>query len=242
MKKTLLELTQDILEALDSEEVNSIGDTVEGLKVSSIIESTYFRLVTNRTFPEHKEFIKLTAASDSAFPTHFQYPTGVTCVEDIWYATDADYTYKKLRWMEPLDFIAMVDTQGSNYTNVLDKNGATNLRIRNNAQPTYYTSFDDDWIVCDSWDQTVSATLTSDRSRAFVVKTPTWSPHADDFTPDLDANYFPLLLEEAKLVAFSELKGGPDQANVANLSRTRSSMQYRKRKVAKTKDRSYYGR
>ena len=39
MKRTLLEMTQDILSAIDADEVNSIDDTVEATQVATIIKN-----------------------------------------------------------------------------------------------------------------------------------------------------------------------------------------------------------
>ena len=40
-KMSLLEMTQDILSDMDSDEVNSINDSVESLQVLGIIKNTY---------------------------------------------------------------------------------------------------------------------------------------------------------------------------------------------------------
>lgn len=42
MKYTLLELTQRILESMNSDEVNSIGDTEESMTVANIIKESLF--------------------------------------------------------------------------------------------------------------------------------------------------------------------------------------------------------
>jgi hypothetical protein len=47
-KMTLLEMTQDILSDMDSDEVNSINDSVESLQVAQIIKTTYFNIVNGR--------------------------------------------------------------------------------------------------------------------------------------------------------------------------------------------------
>lgn len=44
MRKTLLEMVQDILSEMDSDEVNSINDTVEAEQVATIIKNCYLAL------------------------------------------------------------------------------------------------------------------------------------------------------------------------------------------------------
>jgi hypothetical protein len=85
MKMTLLSMVQKILSDMDAEPVNSIGDTVEATQVASIVEDTYYNIISNKNIPEFNHLIKLTALSDSATPTHFQYPTAVDKIEKVWY-------------------------------------------------------------------------------------------------------------------------------------------------------------
>ncbi|MHA2069476.1 MAG: hypothetical protein ACXABY_34370, partial [Candidatus Thorarchaeota archaeon] len=103
-----------------------------------------------------------------------------------------------------------IDAFTSDYTLVDDRKAGTKLRIKNNSQPTYYTSFDDDYIVMDSYDSSIDNTLQASKSRAFVVKVPVFNEVDDTYVPELDDNLFPLFYNEAKSVCFSLLKGGPD--------------------------------
>jgi len=244
MKYTLLEMTQKILESIDGDPVNSVTDTVEAIQISSIIEQTFFALCATKTIPEHRETIKLTAASDSNFPTHFRYPDRVSFMSNFWYDTSDDDTfeYSELTWLEPVDFLELTDSVRSNYVLVDTKVGGTKLRITNNKHPQYYTSFDDDWIVCNSYKSTVDATLQTSKSRALVIRTPTWSPHDDDFVPDIDDDMFTILLNESKVLAQSELHENVNPVVDRMSSRVRAGLQDKKRKNRKAMDWSTYGR
>lgn len=220
MKRTLLELTQNILSAMDSENVNSIGDTVEALQVVDIIETTYFDIIATRNIPEHKELLKMTALSDTNFPSHFEYPTNVKEIVSLDYK-DSDDFYRTIRWCEPLEFLNRTDGVQENFDSISDKNGGTTLRIMNDRQPTFYTSFDDQYIVCNSYETTEDTTLQASKVRSWGTKYPTFSK-TDTFTPDLDATVFPYLLAESKSSAMSLLKGGPD-AKVEQAARRHKS-------------------
>jgi hypothetical protein len=52
MKKTLLEIVQDILSDMDSEEVNSISDSNEARQVARIVQTTFYNLIATREIPE----------------------------------------------------------------------------------------------------------------------------------------------------------------------------------------------
>lgn len=208
MKYTLLQLVQSILSDMDSEDVNSISDSVEAQQVASIVRDTYFNIIATRKIPEHQELLKMTAASDSEFPTHFHYPENVKEITALWYE-DKNGDYREIVWCEPMDFLSRTDSIQEDYDTVLDKNGGTKLRILNDQDPRFYTSFDDYWLVLNSYDSTTEDTLQESKVRAYGTKYPTFQI-SDGFTPDLDATLYPYFLAEAKSTAMSLLKGGSD--------------------------------
>jgi hypothetical protein len=211
MKKTLLNLVQDILEVMDSEEVNSISDTTEAGQIATIVETVFYNMIATRKVPEHKELIKITSHSDSSRPTHFTYPTNVKTLNWITYdkSDDGTFLYSEVDWVEPEVFLDRTDGTSDNYDSVEDVNAGVKLRIRNDKQPDFYTSFDDENIVMDSYQSSVDTTLQTSKTRAYGVKYPVFSK-TDDYVPDLDADFFPLLLAEATSMSQSLLKGGSD--------------------------------
>ena len=240
MKKSLLEITQQILSDMDSEEVNSLGDSVEAMQVATIVEEVYYGLIATRTIPEHKELLKLTAASDSNFPTHFQYGENVKEITNIWYEDD-DGDYKAVYWMDPLEFLLHSDREQTNYVVVNDKNGGTKIKISTDKQPKYYTSFDDFWIVMDGYDSTVDTTLQESKTRAYGTQYPPFSK-TDDFVPDIDATMFPYLIAEASSTAQSLLKGVADQKTEQRARRQKSYIQNDMYKTERKRSLSNYGR
>lgn len=242
-KKTLLEIVQSILSDMDAEEVNSLGDTTEGLQVASIVQDTYYNIISNRLIPEHRGLIKLTALSDSEFPTHFKYGTDVSGIENVWYdgSTTAAVEYKEVYFLDPMAFLLRTDGVGGNYRSIDDKSAGTKLRIRTDKAPEYYTSFDDEHIVMDSYNSAEDATLQESKSRAFGNKVPVFSIE-DTFVPDMDANFFPYLLAESKSAAFSLLKGGSDPKVEQSARRQKTSLQNDKYNTIRTRGLSKYGR
>ena len=229
MKLTLLEIVQNILSYLDSEEVNTISDSVEAMQVATIVRDTYYNLITNSFIPEHETLLKLESFADSAHPTHFRYPANVKKVKTIWYdCKDGDLSgrtrYKEVLWVEPEDFLNRINTAYEDSDEILDPNSGTTLFIRNNQNPSYYTSFDDSTLVFNSYNKSVEATLQTSKTRAFGSVYPSFSVE-DDFTPELQANFFPLLISESKAMAFSTLKGYVDPKVDQAARRQRSSIQ-----------------
>ena len=240
MKKTLLQIVQSILSDMDSEDVNSLSDSVEAQQIASIVEDTFYNIVATRLIPEHQELLKLTAASDSDYPTHFHYPDRVKSITDVWYE-NKDGDYREVCWVEPLDFLNKTDGSQEDFVTVLDKNGGTKLRIITDQGPTFYTSFDDFWMVFNSYDNTVDTTLQQSKVRAYGTKIPTFTI-SDSFIPDIDDVMFPYLLNESKSVAMSILKGGSDPKIEQAARRQKSYIQNDLYRTERPNKWSNYGR
>lgn len=210
-KKTLLEIVQDILSDTDGEDVNAIGETAESTQAAKVVETVYNNLVNNRTIPEHSQFFQLVALADSTRPTHFEFPVNMQEISSIKYdkSDDGTFEYREVTFMDPMDFIDKADRRTSDYVSVEDKNAAVKIRVGNTAFPSYWTTFDDKYVVMDSYKATVDNTLQSSKSRGYGVILPTFTI-SDSFTPDVDANYFPLLIQESKAMFMSLFHGGTD--------------------------------
>ena len=243
MKKNLLEIVQAILSDMDSEDVNSISETQEALQVAKIVEQTYYDYIATRNVPEHESLIKLTALSDSSFPTHFEIPTNVKEIRLVWYdvSDDNSWQYRQLEYVDPITFLNRVDKVGEDYTLVDDKTAGTKLRIKNNIAPDFYTSFDDFHLVLNSHKSTVDSTLQETKTRAIGTTYPIFSL-SDDYTPDLDATAFPYLIQESKSRCFSILKGAIDQKIEQAARRQKTGIQNDTRRNNQEASRYKYGR
>ena len=167
MKRTLLEMVQSILSDMDSEDVNAISDTLEAQQVASVIEDTYYNIISARDIPEHQQLLKLTSLSDSTRPTHFTYPTNLKQIETLSYniATTGSQ-YSEVKYVHPLDFLERMDDQSTSAVKIADKVGNTDIFIYNDTHPTYYTSFDDNHIVMNAYDSSIESTLQASKKRA----------------------------------------------------------------------------
>lgn len=214
-KLTLLEIVQDILNDTDSDSVNSINDTVEGLQVAQIVKTSYFEMIANRNWPHLKRTIRLEDVLDVNKPTHLKVPVRVKELISFNYnkikpENDRD-RYESLLYLQPEDFLERNNNRNSlddNIVQVTDFGGVT-LLIRNDQQPIFFTTFDDEHIVTDSFDLDIETTLQASNTQCLVYEEPVWSTD-DSFIPDLPSEAFPALLEEAKSTAFIVLKQQPN--------------------------------
>ena len=215
MKMTLLEIVQDILNDLDSDNVNSIGDTVESEQVAQIVKSTYFAIISNRNWPHTAKTISLTASGNPAYPTHMKLDDKVKELLFINYnkakVNDTRRLYDAVRWREPDEFLRITNNRNSDQDviDIIQDYTGVELLIRNDQPPSYCTSFDDNYIVFDSYDKAVDDTLQESKVQAQGYVYPTWEM-LDEFIPALPDEAFTLLLEEAKSRASLKLKQTQD--------------------------------
>jgi len=211
MKLTLLDMVQDILNDMDGDEVNSIDETFEAAQVAQIIKSTFFALMSNRNWPHTRQAIQIDSFGDSALPTHARVQENIKELVFINYNKiklgETRKLYLPIRWLEPDDFLRVLNRRNNDNSDIdviTDPTGVE-LLIRNDLAPTYYTSFDDDTIIFDSYDNEVDTTIQKSKIQAQAYVIPSWDA-VDEFIPDLPAEAFTALLEEAKSRAMLKLK------------------------------------
>lgn len=229
MKKTLLGLVQDILSDLDSDNVNSIGDTIESAQVASILRGCYFEMMGNRNWPHLRKMFTLTSVSSSSKPVYLKLPSDIKEVLSISYSrNDTSGGYNEIRYKHPEDFLRFINQrslENENTVQITDYSGVK-LLIKTDAGPTYWTSFDDVHIVFDSYDSEVESTLMASKSLGYGFINPTWT-HEDDFVPDIPVEFFPVLFNEAKSTASFDLKQMPNQKAEQKAAKGRRRMTQR---------------
>ena len=241
MKRTLLQIVQNILSDMDSEDVNSISDSIEAEQVASVVRDVYFNMVSTRMIPEHQELLTLTSLSSIARPTHFVIPVDVKKIETIQYnISDTGTDYRTLKYMEPIEFLSL-NVEGDATISVNSVNGNVPVLIRNDKSPSYFTLFDDEHVVMDSYDSSISQTLTASKTRCYGHKIPAFTV-SDDFTPDVDEVLFPYLIAESKSTCFSLFKNGVDQKIEQAARRQKSYVQNDMHRLKQANKRPTYGR
>lgn len=226
-KMSVLDMTQDILSDMNSDEVNSITDSVESMQVARIIQSSYFEMMGNKNWPHLKKLITLTSSGDADLPTHMKMPENIKELHSVEYNAIKDGE-TKIRWepvtyITPDAFLRRVNDLNSDKTDVIevtDISGAK-LLVVNDKKPEYYTSFDDEWVVFDSYDNTVDTTLQSSKTRCWITLAPTFVLD-DNFIPDIPVEAFPGLLAEAKSTCFTRLKQMPEGKSEQQARRQRT--------------------
>lgn len=229
MKVTLLEIVQDILSDMDGDEVNTIGGTTESEQVAKIVRSTYNAMASSRNWPHQLKTVVLDPYSDLALPVYMRLQEGVKELKSIRYnkrkVADTRSYYKPIDYYTTDKFLDLVNARNSDKSEVVVVSDPTGieLQIINNKHPQYYTSFDDDTLVFDSYDSSVTATLAQDDFQAMGYVQSRFEM-SDTYIPDLPAEAFQLLIEEATSTAQFKLREFVDNKAEQEAVRQRQQM------------------
>lgn len=213
-KLTVLDMTQDILSDMDSDEVSSINDTVEALQVAQILKTTYYELIHQRDWPHLAKLFQLTASGDNSKPTHMSVEDNIAKVEWIKYdmadASDTQTKYTEVDYYTPSEFMSKInsrDSGSSDITTVFED--SIPIYVYNDRSPTFYTTFDDETLIFDAYESDLENTLQTAKTQCWGYVEPSFTLD-DTFVPDLPVKAFPFYLAEAKSVAFNSIKQFPN--------------------------------
>ena len=239
MRYTLLEATQLILSAMDSDEVNSISDTVESNQVALILKSVYYDCAVDLNLQEHERLFELNASGDVTKPVLMTLPTTVTNLNSIKYnyklATETLPNYQEIQYLPFDEFQKM--QQGSSgdtanaFSMAFSSNGESFESIYfNDAMPSYYTVISGSTVIFDSYLVSEDSTLQKSKT---MCKGMTYTTFVmdDSFVPDLAPDLFSYWLNRAKVRAFAELKQAPNQEAASETRNQKIVLQKRKNRT-----------
>lgn len=215
MRRTLLDLTQEILSSLDSDEVNSISDTVESYQVAVLLRGVYYDLATDLGLLEHDTVFGLSASQDTTKPVIMTIPANVTRIDNITYdnreTADTTPNYQPVKF-KPIDqFLEMMqglresDNDIGVYTFEGDNEDVFSAIYRTDKFPEWFTSYNNSTILFDSYREDIENTLQQSKCLCYGSVYPVFEL-VDEHEPDLDPTQFSLLINRAKVRAFAELK------------------------------------
>ena len=215
MKLTLLEIVQNILSDMDSDNVNSIDDTVESQQVALIVKDCFMNLTSNRNWHDQQTLFQLKSLADVTRPNYMAAPEGLkelitfryNCKKRKGQEEQLRDEWREVKYMEPDKFLRYTSHRNSTDEHVVtiqDFSGSY-LLIRNDKHPTFWTTFDDEYIVCDSWDGELDDTLHADKTQCmgYIFKK---FEMDNDYYPDIPEEAYPALVQAAKSQAFLVLK------------------------------------
>ena len=241
-KLTMLQIVQKTMEALNLDEVNSISDSPDAEQIAQVAQDSAYELLNQSEWPFSIRYEQLESIADSDRPNYLRIPDEVTRIDYVRYDnTDPAnqdeagvdlVEIDQITWLPPEQFLEMTlarNTQVDEISTITDFNGGR-FHIYTDRGPSWWTSFDDEYIVFDAYDSDIESTLQGNKSQAHVK----WIEDIvidDDFQLDAPAHFFSTWLAETKATAFIYLK---QEASPKDEQRARRGLSVLRRNASRT--------
>ncbi len=219
MSITLLEVVQDVLSDLNSDEVTSITDTVEAQQVVKIAHRKYIELLERddyRHLCKNQITGALTEEGTTTYPTTFELSSTYRSISNIRYditeTGDTNKTMRTIIYKTPDEFNTIIHGRKTGATDVDDKlikGTGGQLWVINDKWPLYWTSYDDIYVTLDAYLTTENTILETDRMYCDAILEPVWT-ESNTFnlttTGNLPAKLIGTYLSTVKAASFKKLK------------------------------------
>jgi hypothetical protein len=220
MKLTLLRVVQDASRYLQGFDVDSIFDTQESEDIAYIAEREYYHLVQRFNNIGWTGGVgTLESVSDTDRPNYLRIPDNVQRIQHsrIQYnAATADETatvrYTEVRYLEPQEFLSLMAgrTDALPNTQVVNDPSGVEFVIRTDKAPEYCTSFDQEFLVFDSYNSDADTTLQQTKSRVEFTSEEVFLLQ-DDFIIPIPADLSTLYQDMVTSAASMQLRQEPAQ-------------------------------
>jgi hypothetical protein len=221
MSTTVLDVVQDMLSAIDSDEVNSIGDTTESQSAARLVKNVYDNIVDEYSI---KSTATLFHLAPTGTPVLMTIPPGFHSIKWIKYdvsGPDDPTSYETVMYCTPDAFMENVSGRGDGTD--YQVTGTVTVRALTDRAPSMWTTFDDTTIVFDAYNADYDAVLQGSKTNCYGEGKPVLV--LDDTTPiSLSPRYMSLLRNECIAMAQDLWKDGvtPKVEQQAQRSRVRS--------------------
>ena len=209
---TLLDVVQRTLHAINGDNVDSYNATDESLKIAYIAEEVFNQITSNSNLKETTVIGQLVGLGDLNNPTRMTKPNDIDNLIMVEYrdATISGSPYKEVCYLEPMDFLTRTKNRDpTTDTDILEVTNPVGLLVDKSKHPSWYTSFDDQSLVFDSYDVTVDSTLQTIKSRVYYTTIPDFILQ-NTFVIPLDQDQLTAYLLRVKERAWTDLKEQPN--------------------------------
>lgn len=212
MRLTYLEIVQQVLSELDSDDVDTVLETVESTQITNMVKRVYYHIIEGRAWPHLWRLFTLEV--NAAGPTILSIPENVDNLTWV--------KYNKIGLAETRNQFTLIDKIGSTtfmqrvnsrnnddaFVTVTTVAGIT-YNVFNDRQPSFWTSIDDQTIIFDAYDVSVEAALAPSKTQCHGYINPAVTM-TDDFVFDLPTESFSYFLSECLSLAFVTYKQAPN--------------------------------
>jgi len=210
MKLTLLRVVQDVSRYMQGFDIDSVFDTDESTDIAYICERMYYHLAQRYNNIGWTGGVgTLEAVIDPNRPNYLRIPENVQKIQSARIQYNAakqkqngTIRYKDVKYLEPQQFLDRQLGMSDAIPNTMVVNDPSGIEyvIKTDKAPDYCTSFDQELIVFDSYDNEEDTTLQQTKSRIEFTSEEVFLIQDDFIVPipsDLSTLYTDLCIVEA---------------------------------------------
>lgn len=228
MNRTLLYTVQRVLEKLNLDPVNSIADSEDALLISREAETTFYDMMTRAEWKQNLELLKLESVSDLSQPTVLLLPANVQGIDSVRYdcsELNKNKDIRRIKFLEPEEFLTRSYCLNTDKDNVVEMLVNGNLvLVEDDKSPRYYTSFDNEQLVFDSYNKELSDTILASKSICYGEIVEPWLEEDTYVIPlhnDLYSLYLATLSAACSMYMNSEVSQEDERRAARGISRMR---------------------
>lgn len=211
-KITVLNIVQRVLEAIGHSPVQNVADTPSAKKVLRIAEEVFYQEQAYGDWPHNRFAGRLVSLGDTNRPTTLVIPEDITSLDEFKYQYVEGSGRIKFEELEqvadPRDFLDMVLARDSTESNVqvvkVPASEPVDIFVYNDRRPRFWTTFDDRYVVADSYNQEIETTLQGSKTVITGTREQRWSSLGDAYPP-MPPAMFPYFLSRVTAVAAERL-------------------------------------
>ena len=151
-KRTILQLVSQLGEGIESDEIESLNETIEASDIANILEQTYKEILNRKTWEFMKGHIRQLEASTLGANV-LAIPADVLRIDKITYK-DSNGFFVDVTYLSAEAFMMIVqarNTANDNTIAIVNAAGVS-INVRTDATPLYWTSFDEATVTFDAYD------------------------------------------------------------------------------------------
>ena len=231
----------------DGFRISTIDDGIEAQQVASIAEKVFYDLNNDIFGNNHLDsLVQLEALADSTKPNYLKLPDAAADIKHdaVMYDISSDVAnieMNEIEYMTPLDFLALIGKKKASTSNqVVTDFGGYRMTIDNDTAPKYYTSFDDSYIICDSFDSSVDSTLQSSKS-GIITQLQRSFTQSDTYVIDFPEWFHTTYLNQVMAEASAALREEP-LPTIARMARIGIIKARKKNRIGEREHTIDYGR
>lgn len=247
MKLTLLQVINTYQDFTDGFRVSTIDDGIEAQQIASIAEKVFYDLDEDVFGNRHLEsLVQLESLADSEKPNYLKLPNNASDIrhDAVMYntsQTNDEIEMREMIYITPLEFLEKLGKIKAKTTNrlVTDFSGYK-FRVATNKPPEYYTSFDDEYLVFDSYDKIADDTLQASKS-GVITKISRSFTQSDTYIIDFPEWFHPTYLNAVMSEASAALREEP-LPSISRLARQGIIKARKKNRIGQRITAKNYGR